>query len=340
MDCEKFDEHVIDALYDELDELTSAALRRHVEGCARCADVYSGLRNTREAAVLPLEEPRDDLEERILAAAQTAQRGAPIHLKFVRAIAWAGSHAMRPQLAMAAIFMLVVGSSLLLLRVKPGSGVAPVAVSQRGVPAAAESPDTDFDEGRGARSRAMAPGEPPSDAPLALGRAEKKLASKEEGESEAAADEADSLDDNSDAQALLAQARSARDSTGCPSAVAKYDVVGTRYPGTSQAHAAMWEAAKCYEAMGEEHKARSLYLAVRSDADYRDKADEAIAASEGNAQQNVASAPGAGAPAAAARPAAPRKAKAMSPAPPAPPEATTGGATKQGVAGPDRAFGL
>ena len=35
MDCEKFDQHVIDALYDELDELTHAALKRHVEGCSR-----------------------------------------------------------------------------------------------------------------------------------------------------------------------------------------------------------------------------------------------------------------------------------------------------------------
>ena len=41
MDCEKFDEHVIDALYGELDELTAAALRRHVESCSRCAAIGS-----------------------------------------------------------------------------------------------------------------------------------------------------------------------------------------------------------------------------------------------------------------------------------------------------------
>lgn len=341
MDCEKFDEHVIDALYDELDEQTSAALRRHVEGCARCADVYNGLRNTREAAVLPLAEPSDDLEDRILSAAQMAQSGVPMHHKFLRVIAWAGSHAMRPQLAMAAIFMLVVGSSLLLLRVKPGSGGAPVAVSQRGVPAAAEAPEDDFKAGRRARSQAMAPGEDPSDAPMAFGRAEpkKSLAKEEDAEAEAAADADEAKDDansNADAQVLLAEARSERDGSGCPAAVSKYDAVATRYPGTTQAHAAMWEAAKCYEAMGEQNKARSLYLAVRADDAYRDRADEAIAASEGNMQQNVASAPGAGAPAAAAKPA--RKAKAPAPAPYAAPEATTGGATKQGVAGPERSM--
>jgi hypothetical protein len=72
MDCEDFDQHVIDALYAELDELTHAAFERHVEGCARCAPVYAGLRATRAVAVLPLEEPPADLEARILEATALA----------------------------------------------------------------------------------------------------------------------------------------------------------------------------------------------------------------------------------------------------------------------------
>src|SRR3569832_2263661 len=129
MDCEKFDQHVIDALYDELDELTHAALKRHVEGCSRCAGVYSGLRATRAVGILPLEEPSDGLEARILEAVSVAQQKTPWHKKVLRGLAWAGSHAMRPQLAMAALFFLVIGSSLLLLRAKPGTvGVAPVRI--------------------------------------------------------------------------------------------------------------------------------------------------------------------------------------------------------------------
>ena len=50
-------------------------------------------------------------------------------------LAWAGSHAMRPQLAMAALFVLVIGSGLLLL---PGSRsstpIGPVRVTERGEP--------------------------------------------------------------------------------------------------------------------------------------------------------------------------------------------------------------
>lgn len=146
MDCEKFDENVMDALYGELDELTLAALRRHVESCSRCAPIYANLKAARELAALPLEDPPDDFEERVLAAERAAQRSAPWHKKLVRAAAWAGSHAMRPQLAMAALFMFVIGSSLLLLRAKPGT-FGPVSVSEKGAPAAEE----------GARPQAAAP---------------------------------------------------------------------------------------------------------------------------------------------------------------------------------------
>src|SRR4026209_95778 len=113
MDCEKFDSHVIDELYDELDEVTHAAMKRHMESCARCSGVLSGLRATREVGILPLVEPSEDLEERVLEAARAAERKVPWQRRAMRAIAWAGSHAMRPQLAMAAVFMLIIGSSLL-----------------------------------------------------------------------------------------------------------------------------------------------------------------------------------------------------------------------------------
>lgn len=150
MDCEKFDLCVMDALYGELDELTHEALKRHVEGCARCGAAWAGFKSTRNllasagassprdtvsgGATLPLDEPPDDLERRIMAAERTAHRGAPWYRKIMRGAAWAGSHAMRPQLAMAALFMFVIGSSLLLLRARPGTMAPPVLVSEQGRP--------------------------------------------------------------------------------------------------------------------------------------------------------------------------------------------------------------
>ena len=39
MDCARFETTMIDELYDELDELTSAAAKRHVAGCAKLLGV-------------------------------------------------------------------------------------------------------------------------------------------------------------------------------------------------------------------------------------------------------------------------------------------------------------
>jgi hypothetical protein len=47
MDCEKFDNVMLDELYGELDELTSASAKRHLSGCARCASQFAGMKATR-----------------------------------------------------------------------------------------------------------------------------------------------------------------------------------------------------------------------------------------------------------------------------------------------------
>ncbi len=228
MDCEKFDQHVIDALYDELDELTTASMKRHMEGCSRCASAFSALRATREVAILPLEEPSAELESRILFAASAAQQKTPWHRKALRALAWAGSHAMRPQLAMAAVFVLVIGSSLLLLRAKPGTtSIGPVSVTERGEP----SPDRD--EGAAAlaaapTSAAMADADQPPPPPAAAeARGDGKDSGQEREKQEEAKQKA------GDAQSALADAKATESASGCDAALPKYEDVGVRYPGTA-----------------------------------------------------------------------------------------------------------
>src|SRR5580698_6155565 len=140
MDCDRFEATLIDELYEELDELTSAAVKRHVAGCSRCASILGGLRATRRVAVLPLVEPSVDLEDRILAAARNAQKVVPIGRRLSRAVSWAGSWAMRPQTAMAAVFVLMVGSSLLFVRrskVVAGDAASNMTVTAQGAPAPA-----------------------------------------------------------------------------------------------------------------------------------------------------------------------------------------------------------
>ncbi len=150
MDCEKCEELMLDELYGELDDVTSALVRRHVAGCSRCIAILSDLRGTREAvsAALVLEDAPPSLEERIFAAEKEARKVVPIRSRTSNVISIAGRWAMRPQTAMAALFLLMIGSTTFLLKGRPQSlrsSSAPITVAQEGSPVAAPnavSPDT------------------------------------------------------------------------------------------------------------------------------------------------------------------------------------------------------
>ncbi|AKV01722.1 very large tegument protein [Labilithrix luteola] len=138
MDCEKFEPLLLDELYEELDELTSAALKRHVSGCARCSAALNGMRATRRLATFPIVDVPEGLEDKIFAATREAQKVVPIRSRASRALSWAGSWAMRPQTAMAAVFLLMIGSSAFLLRAKRDAArESEVSVTVRGEPAGA-----------------------------------------------------------------------------------------------------------------------------------------------------------------------------------------------------------
>lgn len=138
MDCEKFEPLLLDELYGELDELTSAALKRHVSGCARCSAALNGMRGTRRMVAFPIVDLPEGLEDKIFAATREAQKVVPIRSRASRALSWAGSWAMRPQTAMAAVFLLMIGSSAFLLRTKrDGARESEVSVTVRGEPASA-----------------------------------------------------------------------------------------------------------------------------------------------------------------------------------------------------------
>ncbi|HEX7601582.1 MAG TPA: zf-HC2 domain-containing protein [Polyangiaceae bacterium] len=176
MDCEKFENNLIDELYGELDELTSAAMKRHAAGCSRCAAMLGGLRATRKVAVLSVEEPSPELEDRILAAARDAQKVVPFAARLSRAVSRAGAWAMRPQTAMAAVFLLAIGSSFVLMQSRHSSPrSASLSVHDEGAPepmaaasavpfdprAAAAAHGTEEQKQRGARTTT------PLDLPLA-----------------------------------------------------------------------------------------------------------------------------------------------------------------------------
>jgi len=135
MDCEKFDRVVLDLLYGELDELTEAAAKRHIEHCSRCKGVSSGLRATREVGALALVDPPDSLELGILEAERRMNAKLPLGKRLGRGVSILAVYAMRPQLAMAALLLLMIGSSLFFLRARPGAQDS-VLVTERGTPEA------------------------------------------------------------------------------------------------------------------------------------------------------------------------------------------------------------
>ncbi len=135
MDCEKFESTLIDELYDELDDPTSAEAKRHASSCTRCGGLLAGLRATRKVALLPVVVAPFELEERILTAAREAQKVVPLKPRMQRAMARAGNWAMRPQTAMAAVFLLAIGSSFVFMR-RSEHAPASVTVKAEGAPVA------------------------------------------------------------------------------------------------------------------------------------------------------------------------------------------------------------
>jgi len=139
MDCDKFESAMMDELYGELDEVTSAAVKRHLASCGHCATLFGGLRATRRVAVMPIVIPSPELERRILDGVTGALPVVPFRGRVARAVSVAGSWAMRPQTAMAAVFLVMLGASVLLLRGRSSRAPASaeMTVTQEGTPAPA-----------------------------------------------------------------------------------------------------------------------------------------------------------------------------------------------------------
>ncbi len=309
MDCEKFESAMLDELYGELDELTAAAAKRHVAGCARCASRIGGLRATRRVATVPLVEPPGDLEERVLLAAERARVVAPPRARVADAISLAGSWAMRPQTAMAAVFLVMIGTSVLLLRSKSARApvTADVTVTEKGTPAPAPTLPAQAEP---ERIKSLAPNAPeakqsatpppaakdppPASAVGAVSTAQARalpeagapgpdeaqpddlfdaaLRSYRAGRFKEAARAFDALSPSDPEAPDLWAARSIREGVGCRAAVGRFDKTAQRYKQSPPGWDALLEGALCYRSLGEFGTARARLSALLGVDSHKDRA--------------------------------------------------------------------
>jgi hypothetical protein len=282
MDCEKFDTVTMDLLYGELDELSEAAALRHLHHCTRCRDIWGHLRTTRELAEIPLEEPPLDLFESVMTAEKNATKTLPLRERTSRTISVLAEYAMRPQLAMAALLLLMIGSSLVFVRTNP-TDRGQVSVTELGTPTgeavvrsetgkealvfegdrAAVGRPADEGEAAGLGAPADTPDKDAKGAPGAMAQTYREaLAAYHEGryaEAERLFSEVASQGDERAASAALHEGHAARNGSGCQRAAALYDAVAARFDGGTVGDEASWHAATCYRAMGQLKRAAAHY---------------------------------------------------------------------------------
>jgi hypothetical protein len=341
VDAEKFDKVVLDLLYDELDELTRASAIRHTEQSGRAKALYAELRATREVGALPLVDPPDELEERILQAAERARAERPLRQRLGAFVSIAASYAMRPQLGMAAVLLLMVGSSLLLLRVKPGAPSS-VQVTERGVPesdkeavtvvpvapsppaANARESDQPAEPPRQARARAEGPkgdlaashgaGAPAEKEPAPVAEAAPTAPAAGgvatlDGVGSGSADDIGATAPGSEAFAA-APAKPAEEgssSAGCETDLPHYEAIMAVPSATSAAalDAARFAAAQCYQRLGRVDAARRTYRVLLTNPTYADASRRALNVLPESNSRVAEAAPAASANRSAAKAAAP-----------------------------------
>lgn len=336
MDCDKFDNVLMDLLYGELDELTQASAQRHADQCQRCRDVLMGFRATRETSRVPLLSLPDGFEHRLLEAERAVSRELPLRARLARAFTIASGYAMRPQLAMAALLLLVVGASLTVLRPKPGSHGS-VQVTEHGAPESerelvvpieeaedpvvpAEAPEAKAEEKVAAAPADLAPlpatptrqpeGDPNEDQARAEAEDRAYAAAMEAyrgGDHESAQRQFDALVQSGGRNANAAELYAAfatEKAAGCSAALPRFDSVAAKNEANDLGHQAAWQSATCRVQLGQDARARRDLEQLTRVPTYAGRARDALERLAGDAREPLLSsrraeskeAPAAGAP--------------------------------------------
>jgi TolA-binding protein len=229
-----------------------------------------------------------------------------------RTISVLAGYAMRPQLAMAALLLLMIGSSFLFLRAKPTDADS-VRVTERGIretdesvaivplpeepdelppkspvprtgteakkvvaTAATESPARSASLGNEQPSNLLDAGAEEESASAAYDGA---MSSYRRGDYRTAQVEFEAIAAEAGEHAPSAElfaAHSVRGNTGCADAAPKFDAVQRKFPGTNVGQEAAWQAATCYRSLGHLQLARQHYQRLLEAPAYADRAQHAL----------------------------------------------------------------
>lgn len=225
---------------------------------------------------------------------------------------------MRPQAAMAAVLLLMVGSSLFFLRARPERGVsARVNVIERGVPEIIDAsgppaaplilPASELrllEEAERSRERLRegsvaasakaltAKSLPPAAASALVGTPPGQADADADDDAYAAAlslyeagkfteaarkfEAVAASKTKKSPMAALFLALSVEKSSGCESALPRYEAVMNGFGKTQAAVDARWGAASCHNELGHHPKAHELYDELRRAPKYRERAEKAL----------------------------------------------------------------
>jgi TolA-binding protein len=318
MNSDKFDRVVLDLLYDELDELTALAARRHMEQSARARDIFAHLKATRRLSVLPLSPVPEGFEQSVLVREPGARAEFPLRQRLGRYVSMTAAYAMRPQLAMGVLLMLMIGSSLLFLRARPGHHGA-IQVTERGIPETeaeivvpvAEAPrepeaEPSAPPASAVPAAAVAPLDsinlpPPSAAPpavaLAVNPESASAGSFEEAvhayrarhyvKAQRLFDRLGKAGGPRAAEAAFFAAQATRHASGCAAAVSRFQRVRSRFPASGVANEALWRAGKCQQKLGARTAARQSFETLVHVPSYASDARRALLELDGKIEETA-----------------------------------------------------
>jgi len=316
MNSDKFDRIVLDLLYGELDELTTAAAKRHMDQSARAREIFAHFKATRQLSVLPAHEPPPNFEAELMERERRALAELPLHHRIGRIVSMLAGYAMRPQLIMGALLLLMIGSSLMFLRARPGQHSA-MQVTERGAPEAdvdlvlpvAPAPESGAPIASGVLralpagdvEAALTPAHEPAPAAVPAREAQRTSGERNaEGldpfeqalelyrtgkylEAQRRFERISRSAGGRAAEAALYSAQSVRNASGCAPAVSRFERVRLEFPGSSSAYEAAWRTAKCQQQLGEIEAARQSYESLLQVSSHAERARAALATLGGRA---------------------------------------------------------